>query len=134
MALLSPDELSAVRAVAVSAMVTPCTVYHQTLVETSPQYDYGDDYVAFTGFDTTGSGISLLGNFLNKPTPTAIQSGGQIVTVSGWRAYFPVGSPVYNGDLIVLGSHRFVVADTGEDSTWPASLVCSLKEAEDNAP
>ena len=119
--LLSAAELSAFQSDFVGlTMTTPVIIYHQTLVTpTSNDNDYGDDDVRYLGSTTAGTPVETVAWIVNRPSVDLIDNAGMIQTVSPGLMRMPIGTPVYSGDMVVVGDEQFVVIDTNNDDTWP---------------
>jgi len=129
---LSPAELAAIQADVVGlVMVTAATIYHQTVNEVSGgSYEYGDDDVRYIGDTISGTPVEAQVWVVSQPITTAVDSGGMIQTVSPGMMRMPIGTSIFSGDEIAVGTQRFVAIDVHDDDTWPAWLLVTFRQAQ----
>lgn len=131
--LFSNAELANLQAAVVGlTMTTDITIYHQTLIQpTVPTYDYGDDDVRYIGDTTPGAAVTAVAWIVNKPSVDALDNAGMIQTISPGMMRVPIGTAVFAGDKIKIGSEEFVVIDMNADDTWPLWLKVNFQTAQD---
>ena len=120
MTLVSDSEMAALRAVALSGMVTTIYIYHATNVRTED----GNE----AGYPSTPS-ITVLG-WLTERTPDSttmgVNDGGQSLSEQ-FRLLLPVGTVIGANDKVVVGSGIYYVQHTSSDNTYQPMLDVALR-------
>lgn len=132
MKLLSDAQLRAVQDVAKMGMQTDVTIYRRStttgLEMTDDPYGSSVSYAELPETATTTSTVKGMFHEVNVPS-TDVDSG-QLVVVSHFRLWVPVGTDIRPGDQVVIDGNTYQVSDTTADTTWPPFLECSLRRAE----
>jgi hypothetical protein len=120
MTLVSDSEMAALRAVALSGMVTTIHIYHATNVRTED----GNE----AGYPSTPS-LTVLG-WLTEQTPDSatmgVYDGGQSVPEQH-RLILPVGTVIGLNDKVVVGNGTYYVQHTSSDNTYKPLLNVTLR-------
>lgn len=119
--LLSTSQLTALRSVVRSGMVTPVTILKRTVAD-SPFSD--DDAESFP------EGETVDGWLRDVPTGTIDVVSGIMATPGTYRLFLPLGTDVTNGDRVRVGDNIYVVQDTNDESTYKVTLRLTLNRAE----
>lgn len=126
-ALLSENQLKAVRKAALLGMVTDVIIERRNEAPPPVGGDYGDDFITYDP-TTESTSRHVKGWFHSTPTPVQDVDTGMVVTANTYRLYLPVGTDVQVGDRIQVGSASYTVSDTTAESTWLPLLTCSLRK------
>lgn len=122
MPLVSTGQLTSLRSVIESGMVTDVTIYHRVAADNV----YGDDQTE----TWPGTGTTVKGWLRTVPEGTIDVVSGVQADVSLYRLFLPVGTNVKNNDRVKIGGDSYVVTDTNKESTYQVALKCSLRRAE----
>lgn len=149
--LLSTLELSEIRDIGVSMMVTEMVIVRQRVVLVGdtgydPVYPYGDDLSSYDYGDDayfedevtqpdqieeiTGSETIVKGWFV--PVLAAdVAADIDLSTITRNIIRFPVGTDIREKDLIrvVSNAAEYLVIDVGDDATWPEWLKVTVRRA-----
>ena len=126
--LISDKQLEEIRKLPVLGMQTTVSI-HARSTATPPADDYGDDYLSYDLTNETRRG-EVKGWFYSTPAQTQDVDTGMVVTTTTYRLLLPVGTVIYTGDHVVVGTDEYTVSDTDAEGTWLPMLTCNLRKRE----
>ena len=122
--LVSDREMAALQGIAELGMVDECTILTQTNVvgglEGDTDYEYGTPAsitVKCWLWETLGSENAEL-------------TGGVEAITTAYRLYLPVGTPIENGDRVVIKGQTYIALATNAENTYRPVLRVALRRAE----
>ena len=120
--LVSDAEMAALRGIAEIGMTDTCTILTRSNdlggLEGDTDYDYAASVtVKCWLWETLAS-------------ERAEVVGGMEAVTTAYRLFLPVGTPIENGDRVVIGGETYTVLATNAENTYRPVLRCSLRKAE----
>jgi len=123
-ALLTADQLAAIRTLGEQGMVTTVGIY-PTSFDTG--LDLTDDpYGSELTYATTPS--TVVNGWLVGTWATSRDTGiGDVNTTTVYKLRLPVGTSIKPGWVVKIDDREYLVEDAGTDQTWPEWLTCMVK-------
>jgi len=123
MPLITDAELSALQEIAEEGMVDTCAILTRTPVAAGLE---GDSEQTFEE-----SSVTVKCWLWELPvSPQGGTIGGIEAIETAYRLYLPVGTPVDNGDRILIKGHEYTVLASTDEQTYQPVLRLSLRRAE----
>lgn len=120
--LVSAGEMAALQNIAEIGMADTCTILTQSNDAGGLEGDTDYEYTA--GLTVKCWLWETLAN------DSAEVTGGVEAITTAYRLFLPVGTPIENGDRVVVKGETYVVLATNAENTYRPVLRCSLRRAE----
>lgn len=120
--LVSDLEMAALQEVAEAGMVDDVTIVTQT---PDPGGLEGDSEQTYTTTITVKGWL-----WETLASDNAELTGGIESVTTAYRLYLPVGTPIENGDRVIIKGATYIVLATNAENTYRPVLRCALRRAE----
>lgn len=121
--LVSDAEMSALQEIAEIGMADTCTILTQTNETGGLEGD--------TDYEYTESSVTVkCWLWETLASDNAEITGGVEAITTAYRLFLPVGTPIENGDRVVVKGETYTVLATNAENTYRPVLRVSLRRAE----